>query len=53
MRQAIDQLIARLDGKKNEIFNIVDTYEKNGQDSVQHLKQQCLQDSDGPFNTSR
>ncbi|KAL6817282.1 hypothetical protein J3E69DRAFT_358472 [Trichoderma sp. SZMC 28015] len=45
IRQAVNQLIARLDNKKKEIFNLVDTYEKNGQDSVQHLKQQCLQDS--------
>ncbi|KAL6816291.1 hypothetical protein V8C40DRAFT_277248 [Trichoderma camerunense] len=45
IRKAVDQLIARLDGKKKEIFSIVDTYEKNGQDSVQHLKQQCLKDS--------
>ncbi|KAK0763668.1 hypothetical protein N5P37_003048 [Trichoderma harzianum] len=49
----LTQLIARLDEKKKAIFNVVDTYEKNGQDSVQHLKQQCLQDSDGPSNTSR
>lgn len=42
-----------MDDKKKGIFNLVDTYQKNGQDSVQHLKQQCLQDSDGPSNTSR
>ncbi|KAM6485928.1 hypothetical protein HDV62DRAFT_262726 [Trichoderma sp. SZMC 28011] len=45
IRKAVDQLIARLDGKKDEIFNIVNTYRTSGQDSVQHLKQQCLKDS--------
>ncbi|PKK46817.1 hypothetical protein CI102_11007 [Trichoderma harzianum] len=45
IRHAVDQLIARLDDKKRAIFNVVDTYQKNGQDSVLHLKQQCLQDS--------
>ncbi|KAL7954882.1 hypothetical protein V8C34DRAFT_316927 [Trichoderma compactum] len=53
IHQAVDQLIARLDGKKKEIFNIVNTYQKNGQDSVLHLKQQCLQDSDGLVHTLR
>ncbi|QYT02170.1 hypothetical protein H0G86_009176 [Trichoderma simmonsii] len=45
IRHAVDQLISRLDDKKRAIFNVVDTYQKNGQDSVVHLKQQCLQDS--------
>ncbi|PNP52385.1 hypothetical protein THARTR1_06989 [Trichoderma harzianum] len=53
MRQAVAQLIAQLDDKKKEISNVVDTYRKSGQDSVTHLKQQCLQDSDRPSNTSR
>lgn len=53
IRQAVDQLIARLYKKKKAIFNVIDTYQKNGQDSVQHLKQQGLKDSDGPSNTSR
>ncbi|KAL6693993.1 hypothetical protein J3F84DRAFT_395715 [Trichoderma pleuroticola] len=45
IRQAVAQLIAQLDDKKKDIFNVVDTYRKSGQDSVTHLKQQCLQDS--------
>ncbi|KAJ4854934.1 uncharacterized protein T069G_10492 [Trichoderma breve] len=45
IRHAVNQLIAQLDNKKKEIFNVVDTYQKNGQDSVLHLKQQCLRDS--------
>ncbi|KAK4071067.1 uncharacterized protein Triagg1_6434 [Trichoderma aggressivum f. europaeum] len=48
----VTQLMVRLNEKK-AIFNVVDTYQKNGQDSVQHLKQQCLQDIDGSSNTSR
>ncbi|KAK4085106.1 uncharacterized protein Triagg1_96 [Trichoderma aggressivum f. europaeum] len=46
IRKAVDQLIARLDSKKKEVFNVVDTYQKNGQDSVLHLKRQSVQDSD-------
>ncbi|KAF3076200.1 hypothetical protein CFAM422_001539 [Trichoderma lentiforme] len=45
IRHAVNQLIARLDNKKKEIFDVVETYQKNGQDSVLHLRQQCLQDS--------
>ncbi|KAL6818360.1 hypothetical protein GGI42DRAFT_338155 [Trichoderma sp. SZMC 28013] len=45
IRKTVDQLIARLDRKKKEVFNVVDTYQKNGQDSVLHLKRQCLEDS--------
>ncbi|KAL6797849.1 hypothetical protein GGI42DRAFT_87718 [Trichoderma sp. SZMC 28013] len=34
--QHLTQLMVRLDNKKKAIFNVVDTYQKNGQDSVQH-----------------